>query len=71
VVPWVSSLRVCATRGFCQIRLDQVLDPHSKPSTVEVFRINNMLDFYSRMITRIMGHGASLPSLFSEYAHLP
>ncbi|ELR22857.1 golgi family protein, putative [Acanthamoeba castellanii str. Neff] len=49
-----------------KIRLDQVLDPHSKPSTVEVFRINNMLDFYSRMITRIMGHGASLPSLFSD-----
>jgi hypothetical protein len=49
-----------------KIRLDQVLDPHSKPSTVEVFRINNMLDFYSRMIARIMGHDASLPSLFSD-----
>jgi hypothetical protein len=30
-----------------------------------------MLDFYSRMIARIMGHDASLPSLFSEYALSP
>jgi len=49
-----------------KIRLDQVLDPHSKPSIVEVFRITNMLDFYSRMIGKIMGLDSSLPPFFNN-----
>lgn len=47
-----------------RIRLGQILDPHSKPTAVEVYSLTNTLDLYARTIAKIMGKDASLPTAF-------
>ena len=49
-----------------KIRLDQVLDQHCRPTAVQVYRLSNMLDFYARVISKIMGVKGSLPKAFTE-----
>jgi len=47
-----------------KIRLTQVLS--AKPSIVQIFRISNILDFYSRTITKVIGEKAFLPGMLVE-----
>ncbi|KAL6051045.1 Golgi transport complex subunit 6, variant 2 [Balamuthia mandrillaris] len=48
-----------------KVRLDHILDEENQPGIVQVYRLSNVLDFYSRTIAKIIGKTSSLTDAFN------